>query len=56
MNYLRNKAGFKPVKKYDHFILFEKEVNGNIIRETFRKNEIPLLGLTKEDRRWIERN
>ncbi len=56
MNFsLKDKTGFRPVKKYRNFILFEKNINGTIIRETFYYNELPLF-LSKEDRKWIEKN
>lgn len=55
MNFsLKDNTGFRPVKKYDNFILFEKDVNGTKIRETFYYNELPVL--TKEDKLWIEKN
>lgn len=56
MNFsLRNKEGYKPVKKYENFILFEKEVNGHKLMEAFNYCDLPL-NLDKEDKEWIERN
>ena len=55
MNFsIRDKTGFKPVKKYKNFILFEKDINGVKIRETFFYNELPTL--SKEGKKWIEKN
>lgn len=50
----KNRTGYKPVKKYKNFILFEKEINGIKLYESFHYNELP--ELTKEDRKWIEEN
>lgn len=55
MNFsLRNKEGFKPIKKYENFILFEKEVNGIKIKEAYNYCDLP--DMSKEDKEWIERN
>ena len=51
----KNKFGYKPVKKYKNFILFEKLVNGKALHECFNYCDLPLT-LTEEDKRWIERN
>lgn len=51
---IKNRTGYKPVKKYKNFILFEKEVNGIKFYESFHYNELP--ELTKEDKLWIEKN
>ncbi len=51
---IKDRTGYKPVKKYKNFILFEKEINGIKLYESFHYNELP--ELTKEDRKWIEEN
>lgn len=56
MNFsFKDRTGFRPVKKYKNFILFEKEINGVVIREAFHYNDLPLF-LSKEDKLWIEKN
>lgn len=56
MNFsLKDRTGYKPIKKYQYFILFEKDVNGNKIYETFHYNDLPE-NISKEDKLWIEKN
>lgn len=53
---LKDRNGFKPIKKYPNFILFEKDVNGSKIHTCYNYVDIPSLYLTEEDREWIERS
>ena len=52
---LKEKYGYRPVKKYESFVLVGKVVNGNSLFECFNYCDLPL-AITEEDRRWIERN